>query len=86
MEQYFLNAQMTYEKTKKHFYISHDGYRTYFEPCMSNTIGTKGRFCICSFANKNFLLYFLMDTVLLVFFSLLNLIGAYLLIEASLNC
>ena len=51
MEQYFLNKQMTYGNTTKPFFISDDGYRTYFKPCMGNNTDTKVRFCICFFAN-----------------------------------
>ena len=29
---------MTRENTTKHVFISDDGYRTFFKPCMDNTI------------------------------------------------
>ena len=40
-----------YGSTRKPFFISDDGYRIYFKPCMGNTTDTPERFCICFFAN-----------------------------------
>ena len=31
----------------KHFFLSDDGYYTFFMPCMDNTIDSKVRFCLC---------------------------------------
>ena len=63
----FLNEQMIREKTTKlFFFVSDDGYRTFYRPCMDNTIDSKVRFYIRFFANKNFFTVFLEDHILLV--------------------
>ena len=57
MEQYFLNKLITYGNTTKTFVKRDDGHRTYFKPSMGNTDDAQERFCICFFANLNFIVF-----------------------------
>ena len=58
MEQYFLQEQITYGNTTKPFVISDDGHLSYFKPIMDNTNDAQEKFCLCFFANSNFIVLF----------------------------
>ena len=73
MEQHFLNKQMTYGNTTKPFFINDYGYRTYFKPCVGNTIDTQRKVLYMLFCK----LKLHCVSFLVVLFNLINLIVAY---------